>query len=551
MRGGATYRPRPKNHDRTQDWDWWWELNDDQYLRIKVATRNREQASSDSDTMLGTSGGDGISKVTAAEIRSRILPVVRIGMWDPFFDARAGAIIAVGKVADPSTPGIEDLRAEMRMRLADPVQQVAESACLGLGVLGDREGVPDLILVMKNAPEARARVAGGGKSDVPVRERAFAALALGLIGAQTPPDPGIVLELIEATKRDAAHADLQVFPILALGMLPSQSAVPELRRIARDSEASELVRAHAVVALGKLGDRGSVVWLVKEGLIDKEAQVARSAAIALGLLTDREDAKTVDALMAHAEAASDRAVRNFCTIALGQIGSLRARDFLVAQVRGGRPADRTFAALAIGIYGCRFKESTNDLGNVLLSAWSEVKSDSERGAYAIGMGLLAYKPAIPALMEVLKAAGSPELKGHAATALGLLGARQAIPLLQDLAKKTSDLDAQRRASVALGLVGDPDAVKLLLKVLENAGNNLSALGGASVALGLIGDRSAVPALSDMLLKRAAHKDHARAFAAVALGILGDKSELPLLSRVQESCNYLATTEGLNEVLLIY
>ena len=42
-----------------------------------------------------------------------------------------------------------------------------------------------------------------------------------------------------------------------------------------------------------------------------------------------------------------------------------------------------------------------------------------------------------------------------------------------------------------------------------------------------------------------------AFAAVALGILGDKSDLPLLSKVQENCNYLATTESLTEILLIY
>jgi HEAT repeat protein len=88
-------------------------------------------------------------------------------------------------------------------------------------------------------------------------------------------------------------------------------------------------------------------------------------------------------------------------------------------------------------------------------------------------------------------------------------------------------------------------------VIADASSNLSALGGAAVALGFIGDKSAVATLTDMLSKRDAYKDNARAFAAVALGILGDKSELPLLSKVQENCNYLATTEGLSEILLIY
>ena len=40
-------------------------------------------------------------------------------------------------------------------------------------------------------------------------------------------------------------------------------------------------------------------------------------------------------------------------------------------------------------------------------------------------------------------------------------------------------------------------------------------------------------------------------SAWLLGILGDKSDLPLLSKVQENCNYLATTESLTEILLIY
>ena len=96
---------------------------------------------------------------------------------------------------------------------------------------------------------------------------------------------------------------------------------------------------------------------------------------------------------------------------------------------------------------------------------------------------------------------------------------------------------------------DPEAVKVLTKVIEEASNNLSALGGAAVALGFIGDRSAVQTLNDMLSKKDAYKDNARAFAAVALGILGDKAELPLLSKVQENCNYLATTDALTEILL--
>jgi HEAT repeat protein len=332
----------------------------------------------------------------------------------------------------------------------------------------------------------------------------------------------------------------------------SQTAVPKLKELVANLDEDEIVRAHAVIALGKLGDKTSVGFLVKDGLTDKSNHVQRSSAIALGLLTDKEDEKTVETLMTHAKSAADRAVKNFCLMALGQIGNMKGRDFLVQQLKKGQQHDRTFAALALGVYGNRFKESRQELGDQLMTAWKETKSDSERGAFAIGMGLLDFKAAAPAMMEELKTGGSPDLKGHVATALGLMGHKDAIPLIQDLAKKVSDLDSQRRASIALGLIGDPNAVQVLIKVIEEAGNNLSALGGAAVALGFIGDRSAVATLNNMLKNRdGSVKDNARAFAAVALGVLGDKSDLPLLSKVQENCNYLATTESLSEILLIY
>jgi HEAT repeat protein len=538
-RGGTTGGKSKSNNDRTHDWDFWWELNDDQYLKVKAAIRSAENASSDSDAIFGKSDGNAVSKVTTTQIRKEILPVVRAGMSDPFFDARAGAVIAAGKIVDPTVPELPEVIAEMRKLLADSDKTVRESACLGLGVLGWKEAIPDLLLIMKNDPKARA-MTGQGTKDIFV-----------LIGAQDAVEAPVAAELIEQMKKDEAHPDLQVFPALALGVMRSQGAVPELRKLVENLDADEIVRAHAVIALGKLGDKSSVGFLAKDGLTDKSNHVQRSAAISLGLLTDKDDEKTVAALITHSKSAADRAVKNFALIALGHIGNMKGRDHLITQVTKGQQHDRTFAALALGVYGNKFKESRSEIGNVILNVWKETKSDSERGAYAIAMGLLDYKAAAPVLMEELRTGGSPDLKGHVATALGLMGEKQAIPMIQELAKKISDLDSQRRASIALGLIGDPNAVKLLIKVIEDASDNLSALGGAAVALGFIGDRQAVPTMNDMLMKRDAFKDNARAFAAVALGILGDKSDLPLLSKVQENCNYLANTESLNEILLIY
>jgi HEAT repeat protein len=549
--GGTTPGGKPKgDSDRTHDWDWWWELNDDQYLKIKAAVRSKANLSSDSDVIMGKGDGASVSKLTVNQIRTSVLPVVRLGMTDTHFDTRAGAVIATGKIADMTLPNVDEIVAEMKKLLADTDKVVRESACLGLGLLGDKRQVPDLIAIMKNDSKARAET-GQGTKDILARQRAFAAVAVGLIGLQDPLEPGFISELVEAMKKEGAHQDLQVFPALALSILKSDKAVGELKNLVKDADADQYVRAHAIVALGKLGEKSAVPWLVKDGLTDKNSHVQRSSAVALGLLTDKEDEKTVEMLITHAKSAADRAVRNFCLIALGQIGSPKGRDFLVQQVSKGQPHDRTFSALALGVYGNKWKDSRTELGKVLLDAWNEIKNDSERGAFAIGMGLLDYKAGAQPLMDELKTGGSPDLKGHVATALGLLGEKAAIPMVQELAKKVSDLDSQRRASIALGLIGDPNAVEILTKVIADASSNLSALGGAAVALGFIGDKSAVATLTDMLSKRDAYKDNARAFAAVALGILGDKSELPLLSKIQENCNYLATTDGLTEILLIY
>jgi HEAT repeat protein len=550
-RGGSTQgRTKATKDERIHDWDWWWELNDDQFLMIKDAIRKNTAATSGADVLFGRTEGGDVATVTTRVIRDQILPAVRYGMKDPFFDARAGAVIAAGKVADPTLPDLATVAAEIKALLADPDKSVRESACLGLGVLGSKAAVPVLLQIVKNSPEARLDT-GRGTRDVEIRQRAFAAVAIGLIGAQDALDGSVVADLVAQLKRDEAHPDLQVFPALALGIMRSPNAVPELRALVANLDADEIVRAHAIIALGKLGDRSYVSWLATQGLTDRKVQVERSSAIALGLLTDRDDQATIEILMSHAKSAADRAVKNFSLIALGQIGSQKARDFLVSRLKSGQPHDRTFAALALGVYGHKSADDRADLGRLLVDAWTVTKNDSERGAFAIALGLLEHEAAAPLLMEELRAGGSPDLKGHVATALGLMGVTSAIPMIQELAKNVSDLDTQRRASIALGLIGDPEAVPVLVKVIEDAGHNLSALGGAAVALGFIGDRRAVPTMSAMLLEREKFKDNARAFAAVALGILGDKGRVSILSKVQENCNYLATTEGLNEILLIY
>jgi len=550
LRGGATPSARPRPSDlREWDWDFWWELNDDRYLNLKSKVRSREAATASGDTVLGERGDQPVAKVNANNIRRDILPTLRNGARDSFFDARAGAVIALGKVIDAAAA--EDIGLIKKL-LGDTDQIVRESACLALGLVGSKDEVPLLLSMAKNEPAAR-QLCNLGTRDISSRQRAFAMAGVGFVGSRMPLDASVVTEMIGLMKSKQASLDLQVFPAMALGIMQAPAAVPELQKLVADAEADPFARAHAAVSLGKLGDKSSVPFLVKDVLMDKKSNhIQRSAAISLGLLTDKTDDKTVEALITASKEAADRATRNFCLIALGEIGNVKGRDYLLTQLMKGQAHDRTFSALALGIYGFKHNESKSEIGAQILEKWNTTRNDAERGAYAIGLGLLDYKAGAPALLEELKANGSPELKGYVAIALGLIGEKTAIPFIQEQCKQKADLDAQRKASIALGLIQDPDAIKVLQGVIAGAENNLSTLGAASLGLGFIGDRSAIATLADILNnKDGKAKDNARAFAAVSLGILGDKDELAILTKLQGSCNYLAQTEALKELLLIY
>jgi HEAT repeat protein len=110
---------------------------------------------------------------------------------------------------------------------------------------------------MKNTVKGRG-LAGQGTKDILARQRAFAAVAIGLIGLQDALEPGYVSELVEAMKKDEANQDLQVFPALALGIMKAEAAVPELKKLVENFDADQYVRSHAIIAMGKLGQKGQV-----------------------------------------------------------------------------------------------------------------------------------------------------------------------------------------------------------------------------------------------------------------------------------------------------
>jgi HEAT repeat protein len=553
-RGRASARRRKASGgSRFNDWDWWWALNKERFLNLKNKVRSEALASDNTDTFLGEEvSGEGRVAVTTRTIRKRILPVLKLAVRDGYYDARSGAMIALGKVGHPEDM---DLLYTIESYLRDHNKQVRESVCLALGILGNEDSLTLLMQIATNGEAAR-RALGRGTSDILSRTRAFAAVAIGLIGSRHGLDDKIIDQLLEQVGSDVkGSVDRGIAPALALGLVQSERAIPGMIRIFADREANDYVRAHVGIALGKIGARSAIRQLVM-GLSDKKAQVCRSAAISLGLLTPRDDKKTIKKLRQYAKAAPDRATRNFCIMALGEIGGNDAKAQLAnLLIKGKNIYDRTFAALALGVAGFNDRGGNHrKMAELLLKRYGDAKSDREKGALAVALGLLEHLPARVLLVKDLKTPGHQALKGYVCTALGLMNDKDAIPAIQTLVKQRGDPDLRRRAAIALGLLKDLEAVDTLKDVIESNVRSKAVLGAATVALGYVGDSRAIPLLSHLLAKDASgvyiSKDVTRAFATVALGLLGDKDPIPVLSKIQENSNYLAQTEALAELLTI-
>jgi HEAT repeat protein len=548
--GGATGGMRKKAaSDANVTWAAWWFFNDDKFLQIRAKTRTSEIETENADLFLGEDASDAaINKVPWKKIRQEVIPKLQIALKDPFFDVRAAAAIALGKC------GMPDSRPYIEATLNDEDKRVRESACLALGILGNKDAVPTLIGIMNNDQESRRKL-GRGTSDILPRTRAFAAIAIGLIGRRNGDmsDTKAVealTKLLLDKRANKAHVDLEVGPIVALGLMKSKESVPMLIDFLKDDDNRFQSRGYAATTLGKIGDPSATDVLIKM-LKDKQNEVVQSSAMALGQLIDKDDKKRNRQLQRMTKVGKDLAAKNFSVMSMGLIGGEDNRNFLFGLLKGNN-FEQTFGALALGVYFYNNPDDAQktDVAKTLHKAFKNTKSPDERGAYAIAMGLMKYEPAGKDLMKVVEKGGQASMRSHLCLALGLIDYDDAIPLVREIVKEKGDIDLRRNAAITLGLLGDRTAMDFLQKEMERSENSLAVLGAVTQGLGFIGDVAAVPKLNEMATDRKKYKDNTRAFSAVALGLLGDKDDIPILFAIAENNNYIARTDAIGEVLTI-
>jgi HEAT repeat protein len=566
-------------------WATWWAYRRDPFLELKAAV-HRDDGGGAAAPTTGSDGFDlgrgertdrqGVLRPDEFTVRTRVVPALREALRDDAgVDLRSACLLALAKIGvDPQG---ETLVAVLESHLDDPVQEVAESAALALGLCGRERALFLLADLLDDAQSAHGRI--GGKS-VPQRTRAFAAYALGL-GALRSTREDVrrfaISRLAAALERERfASRDVPVAIVHALGLAPlalepqpdtsaalSPSAsrrgqVRHLLALLADERGDAAVQAHVPGGLGALledierepGGRALKEEAARALLLRLHGERARNVDLRQGAIVglqalgdgdgdelDREIARALERAAAELEPLS----RGLAQIALGdssaragagpdpERGLREARAFLMQRLAQGTTLSRPWAAFGLALGERRRQRAgwlpTPEVGAALRGALVAARSPEERAALALALGLIEDDQAPAPVRALFHEARADDLRGTFAVALGLLRDAASVPALtQTVRESRFRAGLLRDAAVGLALAGDKRAVPLLAEELASA-SSLASQAALCAALGTVGDARAVERLIAFLADPAPTQ-RARAFAAAALGNVADPSPLP-------------------------
>lgn len=593
--GGAATGGMGGGPDATT-WEFWWGFNKEQYLNLKAHVHDGGLVSGSDDHFGGGTKARDTLRPSEETIRTKIVPALRdVLATERANDIVSGALVALAKTGDVrAEDGSSEIEPVIARFLADPSQEIAETAVIALGILESEASIPLLQELLLDTRTGRGRI---DSSEVPYRTRAFATYALGLIGARAGDDAmrrRVVAILVDVLTREGSNMrDVHVAAVDAIGLVPidvdpgespdgagdptasRQAQIRFLRRMMRDTSLNDVVRAHVPTALARLltavpaGIREGVAedLMVPLGTHAKDSDsIRQSCVLALGVIGDC-DADAVDIkireTVARMAIEGDVQSRNFTCIAFGQIGGRtgpgqdaeigrrEAREFLIGQLAKGKNAMRPWAGIGIGVMenaltraGVTGGSASGTAKGVVRKALDDSTSPNHVGAYSIALGIAGDEEARVLLREKFAATSDPSARGFVAVALGLVDARESIPTIQAVVRDAKyKPDLLKSSAIGLGLLGDKELVPELCRMLGEA-QGLSSQAAIASALGFIGDSRSVDPLVEMLKRKQGLTDAARGFAAVALGIVADKEPLPWNAKISTDMNYRASTSTL-------
>ena len=548
-------KPKKANDDST--WETWWVLN-----RIEFFPHRYVHAvtTSEGPTVRG----------------ARALPpeVVRAKLWKPLMAlkddkqtfVREAALITIGRVASD-----ESLKAEARKALLpvlkDPNHLVARAAALGLFYVADDEAIQPMLEVAKDP-----------KADTDVR----AFLTLTLTAMKSPLVGPLLMELVTPDKK--ADFEFAASALMALGFVPGPEIARTLKDVYESKRYRDELRAEAVESFGRRGSFDDGADILAKAIDDRETQIRRSAAMALGVLDYRTDAErqiatlvepydtstgaplpadvqqkvaALQALIPAQREAHDKKVREIvkklthavandtdtfvagmAAISLGRIAAQTenplALKMLLADLKKERNVVREYEILALAI------AKAPEAYDVCVEAiQGKGRQPTTRGAGMIGLGILGNPKGNDILRDVLENEGHPTLRGFAAIALGILGDDRSEKPILSMLKTTKSPDTMADGALGLALLGRKSGGDVLIKQLTaTSDGNVAAY--TVYSLGLMKDRSKLDALVDVA------QNHSNFFvqsaAVAAIGYVSSAEDYPKRHLMARGFNYML---GLN------
>lgn len=566
--GAVTRRNKGTGAASYEDWDFWWAYNKEPWLKLKENLFSGPGVSENVDSFFGKkvkAGAKDTARPSAAFLREELIPQLVKTVDDKHPDVADSACVALGKVAEG---------AEVQKFIdtfSHKNQSVRKAAVIGLGLVESKKAIEPLTNLLR-ANQAGVKLRGGREPEFGMRAHAAIGIAFA-IRAEGDLDGNVGRDaLLEYAKDERSNKAIRVNATVALGLLKGdeqylEPVIAELKGLAKSKRRDDFVRAHAIVALGRVFkfnakpvDAETMEFIVKLTKRDAVNHVRASGTIALGSLYASHGDKTPEPVLdllkkqvnGKAKGAGNRE-RNFAAIALGQIGGDVASKTLSKIARKEKNQKGAFAALALAILASsdskdqKAAEYKAEALKAIRYGFEKQKNPAVKSGYAIALGMARDTESGDEILKSMKKVSDFEYKGYAAVAMGMIKYNTSVEYLRRVLDNANNQPVlKQQVAIGLGLMGNREVSGLLVKNLAE-GKNAYVQSSITKALGYIGDRDAVKPLVEIMVNKKDHQDLTRAFACVALGTIGDDHDIPLLSELFVDHNYLASTSTLVEL----
>ncbi len=572
--GGGRAAPAVDN----STWETWWELN-----RIEFFPNRWVGA------VISPKPGEfvkaGPQHIHPDVVRDRIWPALLKCVKHKHVFVREAALITMGRVA-ANEKQRADARAHLIPALKDRNHLVARAAALGLFYVADESSILPMY-----------QIASDEKTEEDVR----AFLALTMTNLKHPMAAGLLKQLADVKK---GYYELVGSALMGLGYngIEEDTSIPEfLYEIAfKTKKARGKYRALAVESFGRIGSLEHGHDPLIKALQDRDTEVRRSAAIALGVLDYRTQAeRKIEEIRAPYEefvgvplTAEHRAqiqtleslipaqrhqmvkqvkgivkklneamrkdgdvfVKRMCAVSMGRIYAqyptpLIAR-YLGDMVKKDRMGMREFALLAMGIGNV---PGTQDYAMKLLKN----RNPSARGACCITLGLIGNKDRknpLPdakrieidaTLRGIIAKDPHPFIRGYAAIASGIVGSPKSAEDILAMVRTTKTPEARAYGALGLALLGTKQGSTDIIGFIKSPSQMRNGFVASHMvyALGLTKDRSKLDALVEESLNE--HDQYVQAATLAGIGYLCSAEFYPRRHMMARGYNYMLNMDYIN------